>query len=328
MKICMISDYSGVLDEGVRNTAFYLLRELSKSHKVLHTQVLDLFRRKGWRKIKDFQADILHFIPGPTAKCFMLTKALQIYGGFRRTVISATHPAVSRLLWGFIPILKPDLLLVQSYDSEIMFKKWGCRTEFLPSGVDTDKFSPPSEKKRRKLRAKYQIDQDKTVLLHVGSIKRSRNLRLLVELQKKLNVQSVVIGSESIPMERDLMEELVEAGCIVLRSYLPNIEEIYALSDYYIFPTISEPDAIEMPLSVMEAMSCNLPVISTRFRGLPRIFKEGDGFFYASNENDFLRILQATMKTALTVKTREKVLNYSWGKVASKLEDMYQELLQ
>ena len=183
-------------------------------------------------------------------------------------------------------------------------------------------------KKRRKLRAKYQIDQDKTVLLHVGSIKRSRNLRLLVELQKKLNVQSVVIGSESIPMERDLMEELVEAGCIVLRSYLPNIEEIYALSDYYIFPTISEPDAIEMPLSVMEAMSCNLPVISTRFRGLPRIFKEGDGFFYASNENDFLRILQATMKTALTVKTREKVLNYSWGKVASKLEDMYQELLQ
>ena len=53
-------------------------------------------------------------------------------------------------------------------------------------------------------------------------------------------------------------------------SYIPEVEDIYRLSDLYLFLAESDTAAIEVPLSVLEAMACNLPVICTPFGGLLR----------------------------------------------------------
>ena len=52
------------------------------------------------------------------------------------------------------------------------------------------------------------------------------------------------------------------------------------MSDLYVFPVVNNTEAIDMPLSVLEAMSCSLPVISTRFGGLVDYFEEDTGFRY------------------------------------------------
>jgi len=70
---------------------------------------------------------------------------------------------------------------------------------------------------------------------------------------------------------------LKKYGFRIIDEYVPNIEEIYNLADCYVFPTFKRHNCIDMPLSVMEAMACNIPVISTKFGGLPKIFKEGNG---------------------------------------------------
>ena len=328
MKICLLGEYSGNLDEGMRIVSSHFAEELTKRHKVLALDLRKVFTKNFWKDIKAFKPEIIHYIHGPSVKSFTLLKVVSLYCREAKTVMSAMHPGLSFLSKQFVPIFKPDLILTQSYDTKEMFKKLGCETEFLPCGVDVEKFKPVTEKVKEELREKYGIKKEKFVILHVGSIKEGRNVQLMEKLQKENN-QVVIVGAVSTGINENLTRQLKKTGCLVRAEYFKNIEEIYALSDCYLFPTLPENklNAIEMPLSVLEAMSCNLPVISTRFGALQRIFEEGDGLFFAKREEEFVNALKE-IKNSINVKTREKVLPCSWDIIGKKLEEIYLELIE
>lgn len=326
MKICLVNNYSPPLDEGMKNVAYYLGTELATRHKVLNLRLHSLFSKAFWQQIKDFHPQVIHYIPGPSIMSLIITRTLKLQCNGARTVMSATQPRIPRLSKIFLPWFKPDLVLTQSSEIEEMLLNLGYRTEFLPNGVDSKRFAPVSADTKGKLREKYGLSQKKFIILHIGSIRKRRNLQLLTEIQKEnRNCQVLIVGSTSTPLERDIYEHLLESGCIVWRRYFENIEEIYALSDCYLFPSMAKLSSIDLPLSVMEAMSCNLPVISTRFGALSRIFTEGDGLYFAETKKEFLQILDI-IKKGIKVNTRGKVLPYTWENVATKLEKVYEEL--
>lgn len=322
MRICLIGHYEvRHQDEGARNTAFYMAEELSKNHEVMKLDI----RKIKLRYLKKVNPEIVHFVVGPnTIFSFAVAKMLSIFNN-AKVIISALQPSPFWLR-SLVPLMKPDLMLIQSYKYEKMFKDLGCKTKFLPNGVDINRFIPISEKFKEELREKYRIEQDKFVILHVGPIKNRRNIQLFEELQEENN-QVIIIGRESQESDMNLYQRLERKGCITWSNYLKNIEEVYALSDCYVFPTSDEYSCIEMPLSVLEAMACNLPVISTRFGALPRIFDEGDGFFFVENEEDVYKIRERIKRGNMEIKTREMVLPYSWGNIAQRLEGIYNELL-
>lgn len=332
MKICLLGEYSGELDEGMRKVSFHFAEELSKYHQVLALDLGDVFTKFFWISIKNFNLEIIHYIHGPSIKSFILLKIISLYCRNAKTVMSAMCPCFTYLSKGFIPLLKPDLILVQSSETENMFKRMGCKTEFLPCGVDIKKFTPSTARDEEELREKYGLDKEKFIILHIGSIKEGRNVQLLGKLQKDNN-QVVIIGAVSMGINKLMAQRLEKSRCFVWARYFKNIEEIYTMADCYIFPTIYKKDtlgrviadSIEMPLSVLEAMSCNLPVITTKFGALPRIFEEGDGLFFVEREEEFVNALKE-IKNSINVKTREKVLPYSWDNIGKKLEEIYFKL--
>ena len=327
MKICLIGEYSGNLDEGMRNVTYYLYKELSKKHDVLplDTKKISL----NWlKKIKEFDPEIIHYTHGPSIISLIVMRVLAMASRSNaKTVISATQPRFSFLSRRFIPLLKPNLILTQSYDAYEMFKDFWCRTQFLPNGVDIDKFVPVSEAIKERLRGKYGLDKDKFVVTHVGSIRKRRNIQVFSKMQKIEGVQVIIVGSTSMPMEQDIYKSLIKSGCKVWRSYFNNIEEIYQLSDCYIFPAMDALSSIEMPLSILEAMACNLPVISTRFGALPRVFEEGDGLLFVDNKEDVIDALEKVRNTDTNISNRGKVLPYSWEKIVGRLEGIYEECI-
>ena len=328
MKICLIGEYSRNLEEGMRKTVFYLSKELSKHHQVLTLDIKKLLSKDFWRKTKSFDPQIIHYILGPSVKSFIIIKSLAFYCKNAKTVISATHPSSFRFSKKIISFLKPDLVLTQSDESERVFIDLGCKTEFLPSGVDIERFVPSSKDVKEGLREKYGIDKDKFVILHVGSIKEGRGIEIFKEMQTKGD-QVIIIGNKSMGIEKQIYRGIEESGCKVWIKYFKNMEEIYALSDCYVFPTspMNKLNSIEMPLSVLEAMSCNLPVITTKFGALPRIFKEDNGLIFAETEGDFIYGLKEIKNGDIEVRTREKVLPYRWKNVIGKLEGIYEELV-
>ena len=326
MRMCLLGDFSENLDEGYKNVTFHIAKELSDHHRIMKLNIKKIFSIDFWKDVRNFDfPQIIHHLTAPSLRSFVVLKILALHWRDAKTITSALYPNLSSLSKKFVPLFKPDLILTQSYESDRMFRDLGCRTKFLSNGVDTEKFVPVTKNVKEKLREKYGIDRKKFVVLHVGHLEGKRNLQIFDRIQSENN-QAVIIGSKYVKIDQKIYQHLKNKGCMIYMGYFKNIEEMYALSDCYIFPVIKG-GSILTPLSVMEAMSCNLPVITRAFEGLTRIFSEGEGLIYAKNDEDFIRAIDK-IKKGIEVKTRENVLPYSWKNIAIELDKIYDEILQ
>ena len=328
LKICLIGNISGNIDEGMKKITCCLFNELSRSHDVIIHKPQDILFKK--KELLDFNPDIVHYITGPSTFSFIMLRYAKIGLKKTKTVVSISHP--DHLFFSrIISILKPDLTLVQSPDMNLFFNKLGLKTEFFPNGVDINKYKPFSNEGKHHVRSKYGIDLEKFVVLHVGNIRSGRNLIFLKRLAKNSDLQVVICSSTTIPEEMSLKKELISSGIKVIDYYVEKIEEVYNLADCYVFTVARRPYAVEVPLSVLEAMSCNLPIVSTKYAGLPTFFSDDGGLFYVDDTDEMVNKVY-TIKKKLTnnvfsIKTRDKTIPFSWDKVSGKLEDIYFKLL-
>lgn len=316
-------------DEGQRNVAFHLSRELLKRHTVVHLNARHtFFFPVFWYTVRKFSPAIIHILLRPNASTLIYSKVLKCWCLNARVIISALQPPTNpKIVSSTIRFLKPDMVLPLSEITEELFTLMGCKTTFLGCGVDTEKFLPVTQGKKIALRVKYEIDKDKFIILHVGSITSGRNLFDLVKLQKIENNQVIVVTNTTFEPDSEVYCYLKSNGCIFFRKYFENIEEIYQLADCYIFPTLNASYCIELPLSILEAMACNLPVITTRFGAISRVFTNGEGLFFVDNIDDIHLILKKIKNNKIIIKTREKVINLTWEKVAHDLERIYKNLI-
>jgi glycosyltransferase involved in cell wall biosynthesis len=83
-----------------------------------------------------------------------------------------------------------------------------------------------------------------------------------------------------------------------------------------------------LPLSVLEAMSCNLPVVTTRFGALPRAVESGDGVIFVESRDELVKGVESIQDSHTEVNTRDKVLCYSWENIEVRLEEIYRALVR
>ncbi len=325
MKICFVGHYTARPDNtgdlGTKHVGFEIARRVSERHQTIEINIREPL---SWRRAKPFQPQIIHFILGPSTLGLLAARLFTLYCSEARTVLSAPNPDLPS--WRLGAFFRPNLVLVQSYESESTFGKMGCNTRFVPNGVDVERFLPGSPLTKMQLREKYAIRRDVFVILHVGPIIKRRNIEFLKNVQDA-NHQVIIVGR--MPADKQLHQVLVGAGCMVLTDCVEHIEEMYALSDCYIFPTpaANKGASIEIPLSVLEAMSCNLPVITTRFGALPRALEEGGGLVFVDSEDDLFQELTRAQQ-GLEVRTRDRVLPYGWDNVIGSLEEIYGEIAE
>jgi glycosyltransferase involved in cell wall biosynthesis len=134
----------------------------------------------------------------------------------------------------------------------------------------------------------------------------------------------VLISSTSTTIDPDLLIELRQSGVQVITDFMEDIQHFYQLADCYVFPVFHAMSAIDAPLSVLEAMACNLPIVTTRFGALPSMFEPGNGFYYGESEEEIIDMVkQAAMEQ--NCKTSEKVSSYSWDSLALSIVDALEE---
>jgi glycosyltransferase involved in cell wall biosynthesis len=218
----------------------------------------------------------------------------------------------------------PDLTLVQSLATCHSLRTLGCPTAVLPSGVDLQAFAPVSRQEKVALRARYGLPPEAYVVLHVGHLKRQRNVLLLNRVRSALSCETVVVGSTSTPsgVDDDVTAALRAGGTHVIDRYIERIAELYQLADCYLFPVHATGGAIEAPLSVLEAMACDLPVVTTRFGFLRQSFADGPGFTFADSDDGLLAAvgrLRETREQLTPGQVRALVQPFSWGAIARTL---------
>lgn len=324
MKIILIGHFNDSLDEGVRNVAKNIYNYLKKSG--VEVKKVDVKSAVQWKTFKSFKPDIIHLVLSPTLLGIFFSSFIKFYFPKAKVIISAIHPSVPE--WTILRMLSPDLVLVQSEEAEIKFNSLGYKTAFLPNGVDIHKFAPVSREQKYRLRKQYSINCNTFIVLHLASLNKQRNLDVFIRVQQEKGVQSLIIGRDKEDYDKTIVKKLQEAGCLVLINHFDRIEDIYNLSDCYVFPTKDKKACIEIPLSVLEAMACNKPVITTKFGAVPRLFnKTNNGLYYYNNDTELIKIIINKLRCDnYKVYTREQVINYSWDILIELLKRIYRSL--
>lgn len=185
----------------------------------------------------------------------------------------------------------------------------------LKTGVDTRKFSPVSAEKVRELKIKYGLNPDKPVVLHVGHMQKGRNIAELMKIDSDKQVLIVTSTLTANEADKELKSTLLKCENVkIISDYIPDIEEIYQLSDLYFFPVVEEGNCIDVPLSCLEAAACNKPVVTTDF-GEMKAFKGKNGFYFIDSfEKNAINSLIDQALSAENTDTRSEVLDYDWNK--------------
>lgn len=235
-----------------------------------------------------------------------------------RMVVAMQHPM--NAFWSFLLKCSGAELMALSRESWAYYHdRIGNRAFYLKAGVDARRFSPVAPERKKGLREKYGIPQDKTVVLHVGHLKAGRNVGQLLKLSDSFH--GILVASSYASEQRDmqLRQQISQKENLTLiDTYLPNIEEIYQLSDVYLFPVAAEHNCIDVPLSAMEAAACGIPVVATPFGELKELLAEEGFYEITSFEPEALNSLLAKA-SGEKKNPRGSVFEYDWDQSVQKL---------
>lgn len=313
-------------DEGVKNFAYQVHQHYENEHSVKLVRYIDSLPNflNSLILVPRLLLQLLHrpdklvFMPQAslTFSTFIKLYVLRLFYGDKLVAVGVQKRQLSHWQMQLVRKLKMPRIFVLSSAMVDILKTLNVQADIVKLGIDRDTYRPAADK--LPLREKYTIDCARRVMLHVGHIRESRNIHWLLKVKAALpQLEIILVGSTATEQDDQLCRQLEQADIKVLRDYLPAINELYQLADIYCFPVILDTAAMETPLSVLEAMATNLPVITTPFGRLPEQFKDDAGYRYVNNAQEMIELLNTNFGENCA--NRQKTADYSWQATAERL---------
>ena len=205
-------------------------------------------------------------------------------------------------------------------------------TVFVPGvGIDTERlqFSPEA---REHLRRELGIE-DQIVLLSVGELIKRKNHRVVLEAIAKMKDDPVyprlhylLCGSGVLESElKELAKTLGIEDKVSFLGYRRDIADLCSASDLFIFMSLQE----GLPVALLEAMSCSLPVICTPIRGNVDLVEDGqEGLLCANDPDELVRRIRylidhPDVREAMKQHSRTKALDYDLSSTLETVKKIY-----
>jgi glycosyltransferase involved in cell wall biosynthesis len=199
-----------------------------------------------------------------------------------------------------------------------------------------------------RLRQEWEIDQSAKVVLFAGALVPEKGLLYLLRAARKLDnateIEIVVAGSSELwltpehaasSQESQYVQQVREAAAGLNIRWLGSVPlnampSVYAASDICVVPSAWDDP---FPLVACEAMAAGKPVIASRRGGLSQIVVEGEtGLLVQSEDSSALHCaLESLLNDSERVvrlgnQARERSRQFSWSRIADKLDDIYGQL--
>ncbi len=228
------------------------------------------------------------------------------------SVLISMHDGIDKLSGFLLKKSKAKLYTVSEKAYKDFSAVAGNQVTYIKTGVDTKKFHPVDQITKSDLRNKYGIQENAKVVLHVGHLNEGRNIQQLLNLDDEYFLVLVTSTFTKGEQDKQLKEAFLKRkNTLLIDSFVENIEEIYQLSDLYLFPVVEAGHCIDVPLSVLEAASCGISVLTTDY-GEAEVFKNCEGFSYISSFEKINELVNKLIDEK-TNNTRNAVLDYDWN---------------
>lgn len=315
MVIHVIGTVNGQVNEGMRNIATHLAGEFEKENTVLYS---------GLKQIPQIilnstRADVTMIFARANRLVYSLASTVTKLCG-NTWIVLVQKPDADFMEKNNRRPLKCSYLSITESDMRDVKIASGRKKKLFSVGVKADKFAPVSAEQQKKLKQKYGFDPSKPLVIHVGHCSKGRGLE---DFAKIRTAQRMVVASGMFEDEI-VVRILDEAKVKIHNGYLENVEEVYQMADAYLFPTRSAEFVISIPLSVMEALSCGVPVIGYKsFDNLKEITGSEGAITLIDNAEQLDAVLPEVVKKKSDHSLLEKT--GSWGEAAQSVLRMVRE---
>ncbi len=319
-----IIDYEHEIPETPKNLEYVMIdRRMNLVRKHSFFSLLALLRSAS------LQSDIFHCSLAISSILFSKARGRTIYTShspfwfdpdrFNKTEIYAIRNAACSI--------------AISTDIYEKMKHYNSRTEYVPNGVNVDKFKPP---KKRETSPK---------VLFVGRISEQKGLEYLVDAvgRVKRDVSDVEVhcigptsfygdvdSEYSIRLQKLISEHNLEDNFIFTRKVSEQeLLKHYRESALFVLPSVSE----GMTLVVLEALACGLPVVATNVSGVRDVVDDDVGRIVPKRDSAALAkrmaelLSDSSLMRNMSKNARERAEMFSWERIAKKTVAVYKKVV-
>ena len=236
-------------------------------------------------------------------------------------------------------IQRADYIIASTNDERIqIIRHCGAtpgQVRVIPCGIDLKLFKPQD---RQQARIKLGLGQREPVLLFVGRLDPFKGPDLLLRSAAMMEekAQIVIVGGKSShDKDTQQLKELAAQLKISKRVHFIGAQPqyklpvIYSAADVTVVPSYHE----SFGLAAAESLACSTPVVATRAGGLTTVVQNNEtGFLVPRCPGFFAERLDSLLQNPEMLKemsraARPSVLQYSWKNVASKVQELYEDVI-
>ena len=351
-KVAFLSFYSGIVDRGVETFVYELSRRFKLGNKITIFQAGPAIYQEGIRVQQiAAKAEAPKSSKGILGKLYLDLQSIRILiftlklipqiikekfdivvplnGGWQTAAIRLlTKITGSKMLisghagvgsddaWNIF--WRPDVFIALTSAQ----KKWAeeiapeMKTEIIPNGVDLAKFNPKVKPKN--------INLEKPIVVCVSALVPYKRIELTIKaVAKAKNLSLLILG------DGEMNSYLDSLGRRILKSrYLRLTPPYQQMPSYYkcgtVFTLASKTEAFG--ISYLEAMACNLPVVTTCDDSRQEIIGKAGILTDPTKTEQYAKDLLIASKTNYRNIPYDQALKFSWNKVANKYLKLIEEI--
>lgn len=231
---------------------------------------------------------------------------------------------------------RTDLLLTMNKeDYSIAQKFYAKRIEFVNGvGLDLSKFVEASADEKQEIRNSLGLRENDIFAISVAQLIKRKNHIVLIQAVAKLNNPNfhLFICGDGV-QEDELKTKVQELGIsnqIHFLGFRTDVHRLCSAADLFLFASLQE----GLPVAVMEAMACGLPIVASKIRGNVDLIDVGkggyleepldvDGFAHSINKVIENRYQLNSMKRY----NLKKVQQYGINSVIEQMAEIYKSVM-
>jgi glycosyltransferase EpsD len=203
-------------------------------------------------------------------------------------------------------------------------------------GVNTDFFIPVEETNKSALRSEHGYNEHDFLMFYAAEFNKNKNQKLLIEslihIKNEVPYAKLLLAGEGPLLQecKDLADKLDVEDMIKFLGYRNDIGKLLEMSDIAVASSLRE----GLPVNIMEAMACGLPVIANDNRGHRELIDDGkNGWLIKNSPVEFASKIQilarnSDLKSELGLQGRNKILaKYSINKVLDEKKYIYRHYM-
>jgi glycosyltransferase involved in cell wall biosynthesis len=223
-----------------------------------------------------------------------------------------------------------EVVSVSAADIDDLRRRRAIRADrgvHIPNAVDTERFRP---RDRAETRRRLGIADDAFVVGTVARLVTQKGVGDLVSAVSRLPGATLVVVGDG-PLRGELERQAAADGtAAVFLGSRDGVEEVLPSFDVFVLPSLWEGE----PIALLEAMASGLPCVATATSGSREVLSEpGRGVLVPLRDPAAIAAAVAALRAdedrcaSLGAAARASVAARTWGTVAERLVDVYDEVL-